>query len=194
MPGIADRVGKSAIERLALPTGIADDADGALAVIAERLRPATATSTRSFRLVLAGYSEAHSFGIPAGTVVVTAGLVCSAKDPEFLTTVVARELAHLENHDVSKRVAEAVDFRTVLELARGDMSTLRARMLDFADPARFPGFPEAQETAAEQRAKAILAATATPRDANQDKDGVERIPKDLAWSKVRAETCELIGR
>jgi predicted Zn-dependent protease len=144
--------------------------------------------------MLAGYSEAHSFGIPAGTVVVTAGLVCSAKDPEFVTAVVGRELAHLENHDVSKRVAEAVDFRTAFELVRGDTSTLRARMLDFTDPARFPGFPEAQEAAAEQRAKAILAATATPHDANQDKDGVAGVQNGLDWSKVRAQACELIGR
>src|SRR5213076_3224485 len=125
-------------------------------------------STRSFRLLLAGYSEVQSFDIPAQTVVVSAGLICSAKDPEAVTAVVAREVAHLENHDVSKRIAEAVDWHTVLDLARGDMSTLRARMLDFADVGRCPGFPEQQEAAAEQRASVILAAIAAPRDANQD--------------------------
>jgi hypothetical protein len=124
VPWIADRIGESVIERLALPTEITPDVDGALAVITERLHPATAPSTRSFRLLLAGYSDANSFDIPARTVIVTAGLVCSAEDPELVTAVVARELAHLEHHDVSKRVAEAVDWHTVLALARGDTSTL----------------------------------------------------------------------
>jgi hypothetical protein len=186
IPSIADRIGESAIERLALPTDIGSDADGALATIADQLRPATTPSTRSFRLLLADYSEAHSFGIPARTVVVTAGLVCSAKDPEAVTSVVARELAHLENQDASKHVAQAVNWRTTLELARGDTSTLRARLLDFADPQRCPRFPEQQETAAEQRARAILAATAAVRLA-----GIQR---DFDWSKVRTEACALIGR
>jgi Zn-dependent protease with chaperone function len=187
IPSIADRIGESAIERLALPTGVGGEADAALAIIAEQLRPATAPTTRSFRLLLADYSEAHSFGIPAGTIVVSAGLVCSAKDPESVAVVVARELAHLENHDVSKRVAEAVDFSVAFALVRGDLSALRARMLDFADRERCPGFPQEQQTAAEQRARAILTATAAVRLAG----GIQR---DFDWSKVRAEACELIGR
>jgi hypothetical protein len=184
VPSISDRIGESAIEHLALPD-IGGNADAAFAVIADQLRPGTAPSTRSFRLLLAGYSDAHSFGLPARTVVVTAGLVCSAKDSESVAAVIARELAHLEHRDVSKRVAESVDWRAVLSLARGDTSTLRARMLDFADPARHPGFPEDRKTAAEQRAKVILTATAAVRLA-----GIQR---DYDWSKVRAEACELIG-
>ena len=194
IPRIADRIGESAIERLAFPAGIAPDADSALAAIAEQLRPATAPSTRSFRLVLAGYSDVHSFGLPGSTVVVTAGLVCAAKDPESVTAVVARELAHLENHDLSKRIAGAVDWRTTFDLARGDMSMLRARMLDFADPGRYPGFPPEQQTAAEQRASVILAAIAAPRGAAQYKGHAAGIQSGVEWSKVRAEACDLIGR
>jgi hypothetical protein len=194
IPSLADRIGESALERLAFPAGIAPDTDGALATIAEQLRPATAASTRSFHLLLAGYSEVHSFDIPASTIVVTAGLLCAAKDPESVTAVVARELAHLENHDVSKRVAGAVDWHTPIDLVRGDMSTLRARMLDFADPGRYPGFPPEQETAAEQRASVILAAIAAPRDAARVKDEAAGTPRGLDWSKVRAEACELAGR
>lgn len=186
IPSVSERIGESAVERLALPTGIGDDTDGALAAIAEQLRPATAPSTRSFRLLLAGYSDVHSFGIPTKTVVVTAGLICSAKDAASVTAVVALELAHLENLDVSKRVAEAVDFNTAFSLLRGDTSALRARMLDFADPARCPGFPQQQQDAAEQRASAILAAAARVRPA--------AIQQNLDWPKVRAEACDLVGR
>jgi hypothetical protein len=186
IPAIADRIGESAIERLALPSGIASETEGALAVIAEQLRPATAPSTRAFRLLLADYSEAHSFGFPTGTVVVSAGLVCSAKDPETIAVVVARELAHLENRDVSQHVAQAVNWKTVFDLVRGDTSTLRARMLDFADRERCPGFPKEQQAAAEQRARTILTATAAVRLAG--------VQTNVDWSKVRAEACELIGR
>jgi hypothetical protein len=186
IPSIADRIGESALEHLALPTELGGDTDNALAIIAEQLRPATAPSTRTFSLLLAGYSDAYSFGLPAKTVVVTAGLVCSAKDSEAVATAVARELAHLENRDVSKRIAESVDWHTVVGLARGDTSGLRARMLDFADPVQNPGFSQEQRTAAQQRAGVILAATAAVR--------LEGRQRDLDWSKVRAEACELIGR
>jgi hypothetical protein len=186
IPSIAERIGQSALERLALPSDFASETEGALAVIAEQLRPATAPSTRSFRLLLADYSEAHSFGIPTGTVVVSAGLVCSAKDPETVALVLARELAHLENRDVSQHVARAVNWSTVFDLVRGDTSTLRARMLDFADRERCPGFPKEQQAAAEQRARTILTATSAVRLAG--------IQTNFDWSKVRAEACELVGR
>jgi hypothetical protein len=194
VPSIAARIGESAIETLALPAGIAPEVDGALTVIADQLRPMTLPSTRSFRLLLAGYSDVHSFGLPPGTVVVTAGLVCAAEAPGVVMATVARELAHLENHDLCKRVAGAVDWHTALDLVRGDTSTMRARMLDFADLSRFPGFPPEQQAAAEQRASAMLAAVAAPRHANSDKDGADGIPGDLDWSKVHTEACELIGR
>jgi hypothetical protein len=189
IPQIGDRIGESAIEHLDLPTGVAPEADGALMVIAEQLRPPTEPSIRSFRLLLAGYSEAHSFGIPPRTVVVTAGLICDAKGPEVVAAVVARELAHLERRDVSKRVAEAVDWHTAFDLAHGDVSALRARVLDFADPGRDPGFTHEQQSAAEQRASVILASAAAPQAAN-DHDG-QVAP---SWAKVRAEACGLAGR
>jgi hypothetical protein len=193
-PSIADRIGESAIDGLSLPTGLAPVVDGALGSIAEQLRPAVAPSKRSFRLLLAGYSDAHSFDVPPGTVIVTAGLVCSANEPDLVTAAVARELAHLESHDVCIRVAETVDLHTVLELARGDTSALRARMLDFADPGRYPGFTPEQQTAAERRASAILTATAAPRDAVEKKERDEHPRGNVDWARVRAEACELIGR
>ena len=193
-PSLMDRIGEAAIEGLSLPAGLAPNVDGALGSIAEQMRPAVAPSARSFRLLLAGYSDAHSFDVPPGTVIVTAGLVCDAKDPDFVTAAVARELAHLESHDVGNRVAETVEFHTVLELARGDTSPLRARMLDFADPARYPGFTPEQRTAAERRATAILTAIAAPRDAVEKKDRPEDPRRTVDWAKVRAEACELVGR
>jgi hypothetical protein len=178
---IADWIGDSATERLALPSGIAPEVEGALATLAERLRPASMVPTRSFRVLLAGDSEAYSFDFPPGTVVVTAGLVCAAKEPHVLMKTVALELAHLERHDVSQRVAEAVDFRTALALAQGDVTILRTRMLAFADPARWPGYTPEQTTAAARRAEALLE-TAPAAQASLD------------WAKVRAEACELVGR
>jgi hypothetical protein len=193
VPSIADRVGESAVERLALPTGVAPQVEQALFAIAEQLRPAVAPSARSFRLLLADYSDVHSFDLPPATVVVTAGLVCAAREPDAVTTTVARELAHLESRDVSRRVAEAVDWRSTYDLARGDVTTLRTRMLDFADPSRNPGFDPAQRTAADRRADAILTAAAVPRD-SADKGGQGAGVRSLDWSKVRAEACGLIGR
>ena len=182
MPRITDRIGESAIEHLDLTSGIAPEVDGALATIAEQLRPTVAPSVRSFRVLLAGYSDAHSFAFPPSTVVVTAGLVCGAQDAAAVKSVVAHELAHLETRDVSVRVAETVDFRSAIELARGDTSAVRTRMLDFANPGRNPGFTPEQRTAAERRAAAIiLAATAPAPDQKGD------------WAKVRDEACDLIG-
>jgi len=76
VPPLANGIGESALERLALQQGLAPTVEQALRVIAERLRPETAPSARSFRLLLADYAEVHSFSVPPGTVVVTAGLVC----------------------------------------------------------------------------------------------------------------------
>lgn len=193
-PSLMDRIGESAMEGLSLPTGLAPEVDGALGSIAEQLRPAVAPSSRSFRLFLAGYSDAHSFDLPPGTVIVTAGLVCDAKEPDLVTAAVARELAHLESHDVCNRVAEIVDLHTVLELARGNTGALRARMLDFADPGRYPGFTPEQQIAAERRASAILTSIAAPRDAADKKARDEDPRRSVDWAKVRAEACELVGR
>jgi hypothetical protein len=193
VPSIANRVGETALERLALPAGTAPETDGALAAIAERLRRATGPSTRSFRLLLADYSETHVFGFPPSTVIVTAGMVCAAKDPDAVMASVAEELAHLENHDAAQRVAQTADWHTALDLARGDVGPLSTRMLDFADPKRCPGYTPEQEKAAKLRAGVILAATALPI-ANEDGSRAPAIHWELDWSKVRAEACDLVGR
>ncbi len=219
IPAVADGLGKSALKQLALPSGVAPMVEQQLAVIAEQLRPACPASTRSFRLLLADYDGVHSFNMPPDAVIVTSGLVCGADDPSLVTAAVARELAHLENHDVSHCVAESVDWRTSLDLMGGDVTRLRERMLDFADPKRSPGFTTEQETAASERALFLLTRVGVPLAAGQDlaslmtrlkqlsaagaendppqhpagKDGT---PRDgaLDWAKVRDEACGLIGR
>lgn len=212
IPAFSASLGESALDHLALPSGEAPAVEKHLAEVAEQLRPATAPSMRHFRVLLADYGDVHSFGLPAGTIIVTAGLVCGAEDPDLVTEAIARELAHLENHDVSHRVAEAVDWRTPFDLLHGDLGRLRDRMLDFADPKRSPGFTPAQEKAADERATALLeralphasfqqlaaltarlqqlqvpSADAPPPRAPAKAEGA------LDWSKVRAEACGIIG-
>lgn len=223
VPAIADRVGQSALQHLALPTGVAPTVERRLAIIEEQLRPASSPSTRSFRVLLAGYTDVHSFSLPPDAVVVTSGLVCSADDPDLVMAAVALELAHLENHDVSQRVAEAVDWHTPLDLALGDVTRLREHMLDFADPRLSPGFTPEQETAANELALAMLKRTGVRLASGQDlaaltarlqqlhQDAAENVPPQptataavapaaaaatddaLDWSKVRAEACNVIG-
>jgi hypothetical protein len=214
VPTIADRLGQSALKQLDLPSGVAPAVEQQLAVIAEQLRPACSPSTRSFRVLLADYAAVHSFSMPPDAVIVTSGLVCGSDDPNLVTAAVARELAHLENRDVSHCVAEAVDWHTPLDLALGDVTKLRERMLDFADPKRSPGFTPEQETAAGERALAMLTRVGVHLAAGQDLASLmarlKQLPlaaaengqpqhtagKDgtLDWEKVRAEACSLIGR
>jgi hypothetical protein len=214
IPTMADRIGESSLEHLRLPLGVAPTVERRLGVIAEQLRPASSPSIRSFRVVLAGYADVYSFSLPPDVVVVTSGLVCGADDPDLVAAAVALELAHLENHDVSQQVAEAVDWHTPIELARGDVTRLRERMLDVADPRRSPGFTPAQETAADERALAMLrqvgVALASGQDVTALMARLKELPLDAAenvhlrppadekdpldWSKVRAEACNVIGR
>jgi hypothetical protein len=213
VPSIADPIGQSALEQLDLPSGAAPTVEQHLAVIAGQLRPACSPSTRSFRVLLADYDFVHSFSMPPDAVIVTSGLVCGADDPNLVTAAVARELAYLENRDVSHYAAEAVGWRTPLDLVLGDDTKLRERMLDFADPKRSPGFTPKQETAAGERALAILrvgAPTASDQDlaslmaqlkqlslaAAEDGQPQHTAGKDgaLDWAKVRDEACSLIGR
>jgi hypothetical protein len=214
VPTIADRVGQSALKQLDLPSEVAPTVEQQLAVIAEQLRPACSPSTRSFRLLLADYADVHSFSMPPDAVIVTSGLVCGADDPNLVTAAVARELAHLENRDVSSCVAEAVDWHTPLDLVLGDITKLREHMLDFADPKRSLCFTPKQETAASERAVALLTRVGIAMAPEQDlaslmarlkqlslaaaEDGQPQhaAGKDgtLDWTKVRAEACSLIGR
>lgn len=221
IPALGDRLGESALTRLDLRSGVAPTVEQQLTVIAEQLRPACAPSTRSFRVLLAGYAEVHSFGVPPDAVVVTAGLVCGAGDAGIVMAAVARELAHLENGDVRRHVAEAVDWHTPLDLALGDAGGLRDRMLDFADPRRSPGFTPDQDAAARERTLTLLTSAGVPLAAGQDltslmaqldrlsldaadedppppppaaaKDGTPGTPGTPDWAKVRAEACGLIG-
>lgn len=214
VPVIADRIGESALKHLNLPAGVAPTVERRLAVIAEQLRPACSLSTRSFRVLLADYAGAHAFSMPPDTVIVTSGLVCGAEDPDVVTEAVARELAHLENRDMSHQVAETVDWHTPVGLVLGDVTKLRERMLDFADPKRSPGFTPAQETAANEQALAMMkrvgvvplvpgqdlaALTASLKqlqlgDAENTQVRLTAIEDDaLDWSKVRAEACDVIG-
>ena len=211
VPSVADGIGESALQRLALPSGVAPTTERELGVLADRLRPTTTPPLRSFRLLLAGYADVHTFSIPPITVIVTSGLVCDADKPDVVMAAVARELAHLERRDVRERLAEAVDFGTTLDLARGDASKLRARMLDFADRKRSPGFTQEQETAAQERANAMLTRAGIALAAGQDLAALAVRAREIAqneptakrpvgeeaagdWSKVRAEACDLIGR
>lgn len=214
VPAMADGLGRSALEQLDLPSGVAPAVERELVVIAEQLRPACSPATRGFRLLLADYAGVHSFNLPPDVVVVTSGLVCGAEDPSLVTAAVAREIAHLEGGDVSVCVAEAVDWHTPFELVRGDVTRLRGRMLDFADPKRSPGFTAEQETAADERALALLTRAGVPLASGQDLTSVMARLKQLSvpgaesgqpqppagkdgavdWAKVRAEACGLIGQ
>lgn len=218
IPAIGDRVGRSALEELDLPSGVAPTVEQQLAVIAEQLRPAVAAPARSFRVLLADYAAAYTFSMPPDAVVVTSGLVCGADDVALVTAAIARELAHLENHDVCHCVADAVDWHTPIDLAFGDVTRLRERMLDFADPKRSRGFPPAEEAAADERALILLTRAGVHLTAGQDAAALlarlKQLPlapteaaqpppaaaKDAAkdgaldWAKVRAEACLLIGR
>lgn len=214
VPMIADHIGGSALKHLDLPSGVAPAVERRLEVIAEQLRPASSLSTRSFRVLLADYADVHSFSMPPDVVIVTSGLVCSADGPDLVTAAVARELAHLEKRDVSHRVAEAVDWHTPIDLALGDFTKLRDRMLDFADLKRSPGFTPAQETAANERALALLKRIGVALAAGQELAALTARLKQvnleavhhgqpppaagevdtLDWSEVRAEACDVIGR
>jgi predicted Zn-dependent protease len=210
------------LESLALPPQVAPKVEHELDVIAERLRPASSPSVASFRVLLAGYTQAHSFSFPPNTVVVTAGLVCAANRPDIVAAAIARELAHLESHDIHVRLAETVDWDTTLDLAHGDMSKLRARMLDYANLDRSPGFTADQDAAAEKRASAMLTSIGIDSTASLEElaqvqveslnvdtpktrpTGAEppagkpigNTAKDVEpfdWSSVRDQACELIG-
>ena len=162
VPAIADGIGESALEHLDLPSGVAPAVERRLAFVAAQLRPESSLPARSFRVLLSGYADVHSFSIPPDVIVVTTGLVCGAEDPYLVTEAVAIELAHLENRDVHQRVAETVDWHTPIDLMLGDVGALRERMLDFADPKRSPGFTPAQESAARERARPSVNATWRP--------------------------------
>jgi hypothetical protein len=208
IPSTADRLGQSALKQLDLPSGVAPGVERQLAVIEEQLRPACPAATRSFRVLLAHYADVYSFSLPPDAVIVTAGLVCGADDANLVTAAVAHELAHLESHDVSRGVAAAVDWHTPLDLALGDVTKLRERLLDYADPRRSPGFTPEQETAASERALTLLARAGVHVTEGQDLASLMARLKQLsaatqpaagkggtpAWEKVRAEACGLIGR
>jgi hypothetical protein len=193
VPSIANRIGESALERLALADEVAPEVDRALLTIAELVRPATAPSTRSFRLLLAEFTEKHIFAFPPSTVIVTAGLICAASGPDVVMERVAEELAHLERRDVSSRLAEAAGWHTAVDLARGDTTALRARLLEFADPTRYPGYTLEQQTAAKVRAGVMLASATARAIADQGSSHAAGIEWGLDWSKVRGEACGLIG-
>jgi len=215
VPKVADQIGESALQHLNLPSGVAPTVEKRLGVMAEQLKPVNTLSTHSVRVLLADYADAHSFGFPPDVVIVTSGLVCGADEPEIVTAAVAREVAHLENHDLHAQIAESVDWHTPFLLVTGDITKLRDEMLDYADSKRSPGFSEAQDTAADQRAIALLkqagvhlssgqdVATLTARLKELEADPSEKAPPrpaaaatddPLDWSKVRAEACGIIGR
>lgn len=213
VPTIAGRLGEAALSELDLPSGVAPAVEQQLGAIAEQLRPACSPSTASFRVLLAGYGEVHSFGLPPDAVVVTAGLVCGADEPGLVAAAVARELAHLENRHVNHHVAEGVEWYSALDLLLGGGEKLRDRMLDFADPKRSPGFTPAQEAAADEQALAMLMRVRITLVPGQDLAALlEQLKQPPAagagdgqtapgagkkeapeWAKAQAEACSLIG-
>ncbi|MEZ4295465.1 MAG: hypothetical protein R3B70_10860 [Polyangiaceae bacterium] len=214
IPALGDHIGESALAKLELQAGVAPAAEQHLSTLAERLRPGCAPSTRDFRVLFAGYGNVHTFSVPPDAVVVPAGLLCAADDPGLVTAAIARELAHLQNRDVQRYVAEGADWSTPLDLAHGDVTRLRDRMLDFADPRLSPGFDAEQESATTSQALALMVRADVPLAPGQDlpslmsrlaqlpaevgEDGapLPAVPGDGAseWEKVRFEACHLIGR
>src|SRR5262249_26073050 len=73
VPTITDGIGESALKHLDLPSGVAPTVERRLALMAEQLRPGSSLSTGSFRVLLAGYADVHSFSMPPDVVVVTSG-------------------------------------------------------------------------------------------------------------------------
>jgi hypothetical protein len=218
---VGDRIGESALESLALPSGIAPNVERELDVMGERLRPLSSSSLPAFRVLLAGYTPAHCFSLPPNTVVVTAGLVCAANRSEVVAAAIAREVAHLENRHVRLRLAEVVDWNMTLNLVYGDTSKLRARLLDYAHHEHSPGFTADQDETAQTRASEMLRSIGVEPSNIWDElaeaqligvgaDAPKAIPKEVHspptnqngntatcakivdWPNVRKEACELI--
>ncbi len=205
---MVDQIGESALGQLGLHAELTPAVEKQFNDIAKQLQPASSLSGRSFRVLLAGYNDAHTFNLPPDAVIVTSGLVCKADDVNLVIAAVALELAHLEARDVGPSLVSAVDWSTPMNLLTGN-DKLRERLLDYADRRRSPGYSKEQDEAAEARALAILKQVFTPESpdnlaalitrAKQLQDGAENIQAqsekskdDVHWSDARTEACNLI--
>jgi hypothetical protein len=211
MPTMVDQIGESALNQLGLHAELTPTVEKQLNDVAKQLQPASALSGRSLRVLLAGYTDAHTFHLPPDVVIVTSGLVCRADDVNLVVAAVALELAHLEVRDVRPSLVLAVDWSTPIKLLSGNDTQLRERMLDFADRRRSPGYTKEQEEAAEMRTLAILKQVITPPESEKDLAALMTRVKQLQnstenaqppidksndhvpnWSDVRVEACNLI--
>lgn len=211
IPTMVDHIGESALDQLGLHMELTPAVEKQLNDIAKQLQPASSLSDRSLRVLLAGYTDAHTFNLPPDVVVVTSGLVCRADDVNLVTAAVALELAHLEGRDVRQALVSTVDWSMPMTLLSGTDTKLRERMLDFADRRRSPGYTQEQEEAAETRAVAILRQVIAPPTSDKDaaalvarvkqlQADVEYVPPQIEkgaddvpdWSDARIEACNLI--
>jgi hypothetical protein len=211
IPTMMDQIGESALVQLGLHTELTPAAEKLLNNMAKQLQPASSLSARPIRVLLAGYTDVHTFHLPPDVVVVTSGLVCKAADANLVMAAVALELAHLEARDASPSLVSAVDWSSPMNFLSGDNTRLRERMLDYADRRRSPGYSQEQEEAAEARAVAILKQVLVPPESEKDIAALVKRVKELhdapegnqhsiektkdnvtSWSDAQTEACNLI--
>lgn len=211
VPTMVDQIGESALAQLGLHAELTPTVEKQFNDIAKQLQPASSLSGRSLRILLAGYTDAHTFHLPPDAIIVTSGLICRADDVNLVVTAVALELAHLEVRDLGPPLVSVVDWSTPIKLFLGNDTQLRERMLDFADRRRSPGYTKEQEEAAEARALAILKQVIAPPESDKDLAALVARVKQLQddtenaqfnvennknngpnWSDARMEACNLI--
>jgi beta-barrel assembly-enhancing protease len=99
-----------------------DPARALAATIKERICKANGVSGASIELHIMIDDDVNAFALPGRHLIINSGLLRYCKNPEELSGVIAHEIAHIEHHDVMKKLAGEVGLSMLTAMAGGTSS------------------------------------------------------------------------
>jgi uncharacterized membrane protein len=155
--GVSGDIGRAAWTKLGVPDGLAPETERAITRIAERL---SARSSRRgpLNVRVSGYSDATSFALPGGTIVVNAGLLCAVAGPDELAAVLAREIAHSNLGHPLARLAPLTDLEATGRALFGSVDELASLALDLVSAESKSAYSDAMEADARREAETMFVA------------------------------------
>ncbi len=140
--------------------------------------------------------EINAFALPGNNLVIYSALINYCKTPEELTGVIAHELAHIEHHHISKKLAKEIGLSALVSAADKNVGSVIAKQL--AQTITSTGYDRAMEREADKSAVEYVTKAQINREqlanfllrlSNEEKSA----PTALEWFSTHPDTKERVA-
>jgi len=117
-----ERIGKTVIDFLKTTNKTIenDSVSTVINLIKERICAYNEIDTAKIKIYVFDNSDVNAFALPGNNMVIYSGLIEYCDNPEELCSVMAHEIAHLENKHIIKKLSKEIGISVLIAIAGGE--------------------------------------------------------------------------